>query len=263
MSISLQDKVAVITGASSGIGKETALAFAREKSTVVLASRNEQKLKELAEEIKNENANVLVIKTDVSKQEDIENLVKKTMDTYGKIDILVNNAGFGIHASVEDTPVKDMQDIVDTNFMGPYYAMRLVVPIMKKQGFGRIMNVSSVIGKRGIGFSSAYCASKFALIGLTESVQVELRNSPVKVSTICPGLTDTNFGFNMREPVRESKENTWANGVPALKVARAIVRCAKNPKREVYISWYDHAMVYVNALCPGFIEWILSIYRQK
>jgi len=263
MAYELKDKVVIITGASSGIGKATAWEFAREKAIVILASRKEEKLQELAEEIKKIGSQILVVKTDVSLSGEIEHLVNITLEKYGRIDILVNNAGFGNHSAVEDTPIQDMKDVLDTNLLGPFYAMRLVIPIMKKQGYGRIINISSVIGRRGIGFSGAYCASKFGLIGLTESTQVELRGSPVKICTVCPGLTDTDFGFNMREPVRQTKENVWAKGVPAKKVARVIVRCVKKPKREIYISWYDHAMVYVNALFPGFIEFILGIYRQK
>jgi short-subunit dehydrogenase len=217
----------------------------------------------LADEIKKNGTKVLIVKTDVSKQDDVGNLVNTTLNIYGRIDILVNNAGWGVHASVEDTPVKDMKDIFDTNFMGPFNAMKLILPIMKKQRSGHIMNVSSVIGRRGIGYSSAYCATKFALIGLTESLQVELRNTPVRASIICPGLTDTDFGVNMREPTKREKKNVWATGVPATKVANAIVRCAKKPKREVYISLQDRGIVFVNTLCPGFMEYVLSKYRRK
>ena len=263
MTNSLENKVVIVTGASSGIGKETALAFAKEKSIVVLASRNLDKLTPLADEIKKMGAKVLVVKTDVSNQDDIQNLVNTTLNMYGRIDILVNNAGWGIHASVEDTPVKDMKDIFDTNFMGPFYAMKLILPIMKKQSSGHIMNIASVIGRRGIGFSSAYCATKFALIGMTESLQVELRNTPIHASNICPGLTDTHFGVNMREPIYRNKKNVWKNGVPSSKVANAIVRCAKKPKREVYISLQDRGIVFVNTLCPGFMEFVLSKYRKK
>lgn len=263
MSISLENQIVIITGASSGIGKETAFAFARKKAKIVIAARREDKLKEIADEIQKSGGQVLIVKTDVAKFEDCENLIKTTLNKWGRIDILVNNAGWGVHASVEDTPIQDMKDIIDTNLMGPFYLMKLVLPIMKKQGSGHIINVSSVIGRRGIGMSSAYCTTKFALIGLTESLQVELRGTPVHASTICPGLTNTDFGNNMREPTQREKKNVWENGAPAIKVAQAIVRCAQKPKREVYITLRDHTMVLINALFPGFIECILAMYRKR
>ncbi len=263
MSYPIENKVVIITGASSGIGRETALAFAQEKAIVVLAARREDKLLEIASQIQNNGGQVLIVKTDVSKLTDVENLIKTTIDRFNRIDILVNNAGWGIHASVKDTPIQDMKDIFDTNLMGPFYTMKSVLPIMKNQKSGHIINVASVIGRRGMGMSGAYCSTKFALIGLTESLQVELHNKPIHASIVCPGLTNTDFGVNMREPVRTTKKNIWENGVPSAKVAHAIVRCAQKPKREVYITWYDHAMVYVNTLFPGFIEYLLTRYRGK
>ena len=266
MSINLENKVVIITGASSGIGKATALAFAKENASVVLAARREDRLQELVNEIQNTGGKALVVKTDISKAEEVENLIQKTLNKFGRIDILINNAGFGVIALVEETSIQDMRDIVDTNLMGPFYTMRLAIPLMKKQGYGHIINISSVIGRIGTRWNSAYCATKFGLIGLTESALVESIGTPIHVSTICPGLTDTEIGLVKRDPKNHIQNNIWAHGVSAEKVARKIVHCAKYPKSEVYISWKERFLIFINSLSPALILQLrifLYHYRNK
>ena len=258
----LKDKVIIITGASSGIGKETALVFAFAGAHVILVARREDKLQEVVAEIIRHGGHAWGIATDVADSTALEHMINKVMERYQRIDILVNNAGFGLLGSVEQTPLSEFRKIMETNLFGVFYLCQLVLPIMKKQGAGHIMNVASVIGRRATGNSSAYCASKFALIGLTESMQVEAIGTPIKISIINPGLTNTPFPSGMSNPANRNLGNSWSHGVSPVKVAKAILRCALHPRREIYITWYDRLLIIINSLSPGLITWLLSIYRK-
>jgi short-subunit dehydrogenase len=259
---SLKDKVVIITGASSGIGKETALLFALAGANVVLIARHEDKLQEVVSEIISYGGRAWGIVTDVADSTALEHMINKVIERYQQIDILVNNAGFGMLGSVEQTPLNEFRRIMETNLVGVFYLCQLVLPIMKKQGAGHIMNVASVIGRRATADSSAYCASKFGLIGFTESMQVEAIGTPVKISIINPGLTNTPFPRGMSNPANRNPGNSWSHGVSPVKVAKAILRCALHPRREVYITWYDRLLILINGLFPGLISSLLSLYRK-
>ena len=162
MGKNLSNSVAIITGASSGIGRETAILLAQKGVKVTLAARREKRLEEVAGIINRLESEALVIPTDVSSQTQVERMIEKTLERFGRIDILVNNAGFGQLASIEETSPDDMREIMDVNFMGTFYATKATLPQMRKQRSGHIINISSVAGKRGFPFLGAYCATKFA-----------------------------------------------------------------------------------------------------
>ena len=189
----LSGRVVIVTGASSGIGRETALSFAREKARVVLAARRKERLQSLEREIQALGTEAVSVPTDVAHREQVEAMVRQAVERFGRVDILVNNAGSGLFALVEETTPEDMEAILRVNFLGTFYGIRAVLPLMRRQGSGHIMNVSSIIGKRGAPVFGAYCASKFAMVGLSESLRVELRGSGIGVSVICPVGTATEF----------------------------------------------------------------------
>lgn len=188
----IKDKVIIITGASQGIGLETAKYLAQQGANVVLAARSIELIKKLESEIPNSFA----VKTDMSKFEDIQNLVKKTIEKYGKIDILINNAGRGMHGTVENLNLKHYSEIIDLNVHGVIHAMQAVIPQMRKQGKGMIINVSSALTKMYIPGLAAYSSTKYALNALSFIARQELEKDGIIVSVICPKMTETNFMKN-------------------------------------------------------------------
>ncbi len=224
--------VVIITGASSGIGRETALEFARHRARVVLAARREDRLQQLATEIAALGAESLVVPTDVSRTEDLDRLVQAALDRFGRIDVLVNNAGFGFSGTIEETTEADMREMMDTNYMAAFNLTRAVLPHMRKQRRGHIVNVASVVGKIAFPFHGAYSATKFAMIAMTEALRGELDGSGVTATAVLPASTRTEFF----EAQRTNDGHVSAPTGPqqnADVVARAIVRSVRKPVPEV------------------------------
>ncbi len=253
----LNGQVVIVTGASSGIGRQTALHFAREKAKVVLAARRQERLTALEHEIGALGSEAFSVPVDVAEREQVEAIVDRTVKRFGRIDILVNNAGVGLFASVEETSPEDMEEILRVNFLGPYYAIRAALPIMREQRSGHIINVSSIIGKRGVALYGAYCASKFALVGLSESLRLELNESAVAVSVVCPVGTATEFFQAAKDP-RGRRLGPKPPVQSADHVARAIIRCAKSPRPEVIVYPPARLLVVLNALSPRLGDWIMT-----
>ena len=188
----LRGTTVMITGATSGIGLETARAFARGHARVVVAGRREERLEQLVKEIESRGGEVLAVRTDVADAAQVERLVERAVERFGRIDTLVNNAGIGITARFDEQPLEDFRRVMEVNFWGAVHACRAVVPRMKAQPSGGvIINVSSILGKRGMPYETAYCASKFALAGFSEALRTEVMSSGIDVSTIFPGAVET------------------------------------------------------------------------
>ena len=167
----LNGAVVIITGASAGIGRETALEFARRGARLVLAARRADRLESAAAECRALGAEAVSVPADVAQREDLERIVQTAIDRFGRIDVLVNNAGFGFSGTIEETTDADMRELMDVNFMGAFMATKLVLPYMRKQRCGHIVNVSSVVGKIAFPFHGAYSATKFAVSGMTEALR--------------------------------------------------------------------------------------------
>jgi meso-butanediol dehydrogenase/(S,S)-butanediol dehydrogenase/diacetyl reductase len=194
----LEDKVAVITGASSGIGEATALLFAREGAKVVLGARRIEKLDDIVARIKGEGGEAIAKKTDVSVEQNIKDLIELAIKTYSQIDILVNNAGItGGIAALEEQNAEDWKDVYGTNVLSAVYAVKYVANYMMERKKGSIVNVSSVAGIRAGAGGNAYSASKAAIINFTQTAACDLGESNVRVNAICPGLIET----EMTKPV--------------------------------------------------------------
>jgi len=232
------EKVALVTGSSSGIGFETALALARENYFTFASMRNTDKAGKIQEIAKKENLNLEVIELDVDKEESIKSAVKKIQGQKGRIDVLVNNAGYGLFGCVEDISIEELKAQFETNFFGVVRLIQEISPIMRKMGSGIIVNVSSIAGKIGFPGTPAYISSKFALEGLSESMRYELSPFGIKTIIIEPGVIKTDFFSSMKvakgkpdSPYKEITEKVMNGvkmmsemGTPPDEVAKTIIK---------------------------------------
>lgn len=194
----LQGKIAVITGASSGIGRATALLFAREGAKVAVGARREEALRALAKEIETDGGLAIMKRTDVSKEQDVKELIQAALDSFGHVDILVNNAGIsGGLSSIEVQEEREWLDVYRTNVLGTVWGVKHVAKHMMERRKGSIVNVSSVAGIRSGAGGNAYSASKAAIINFTMTAACDLGGYNVRVNAVCPGLIET----EMTKPV--------------------------------------------------------------
>ncbi|MEG6567927.1 SDR family NAD(P)-dependent oxidoreductase [Thermoanaerobacterium saccharolyticum] len=190
--MTFQDKVVLITGAAGGIGKETAKSFAAEGAKLALVDLNMDALEKAAQDLNLQKENYLLICADVSKEEQVQQYVKKAKDHFGKIDVFFNNAGVeGKVAPITDYPSDSLDLIIDVNIKGVFYGLKYVLRVMKEQGFGSIINTSSIAGLKGMPNTSAYNASKAAVIALTKTAAVEYAGLGIRVNAVCPALVNT------------------------------------------------------------------------
>ena len=187
----LADKVAIVTGASRGIGRAISIALARQGATVVLAAREISKLQETAKTIDSNRGKSLIVTTDLLNEDSIKNLVHTTKDKFGSLDILINNAGVTHSAKFEETTTEDWQRCMQVNAAAPFILCREALPLLRKSTTSYIINISSVVGVKGYPLQSAYTASKHALRGMTISLAEELNGTNIRVHLICPGGVDT------------------------------------------------------------------------
>jgi len=251
-------KAVVITGASMGIGEALARAFAREDCKVVLSSRDPGRL-EAARARVGSAERTLAIACDVRNREEIDRLLSLTLHNFGRVDIWINNAGFGLLDSVAAMDMRACRDMFDTNLFGAIACMQAVIPVMKRQGGGMIINVSSVAGHIPLPYSAAYSATKFAMNAVGKGARMELRSSGVHVMTVCPGTIATNFTENAvkgKEPLRMRGPNR--GGMSAERVAAAVVSACGPEKREVIVPWQHHISVKFYQLFPWLVEWVMS-----
>jgi len=227
----LEGKVAVITGASSGLGLATAKLFASEGSKVVMAARDAGKLEEAAKEVKGEK---LLVAGDVSKATDVKRIFDSAVKKFSTVDIAINNAGHGIFGEVADFEEKDWDSVLDVNLKGVFLCSREAMKIMRKKKSGHIINISSTSGKRGYAEGGAYCASKFGVRGLSQALAEEGRKHDVRVSVICPGAIDTHF-FDRLDWGGERK-----NMLKPSEVAEVVLFVATRPQNV----WLDEVVVH-------------------
>ncbi|MCV0373731.1 MAG: SDR family oxidoreductase [Nitrosarchaeum sp.] len=197
-------KIALVTGSSSGIGFETALALARDGYHTFASMRDTSKSAKMIEISKKENLAIDIIELDVDKEESIVDAIKKIIKECGRIDVLVNNAGYGQFGCTEDVSIEEFRKQFETNFFSIVRIIQEVAPIMRKQKSGTIVNISSVAGRMGLPGSPAYISTKFALEGFTECVRYELGMFGIKTTLIEPGVVKTNFFDSMKIPESKS-----------------------------------------------------------
>lgn len=254
----LNEQVVVITGASSGIGRETALRLARDGAKVVVSARGEEALDSLISEINAAGGEAFSMPADVSRWDEVEALARDAREKYGRIDTWVNNAGVLLVGEFEKTDLDEARRVFDVNFWGEVHGMKAVLPIMREQGYGTIINITSVTAKRAFPLMSVYSASKWALNGLAEGIRAEIKDSNINICTIMPATIDTPLYDHAR-----SKEGVTPKAAPPIyppsEVANAIAECAVNPKREMFAGKLGAVMAASNILMPGVVDKLLGM----
>jgi short-subunit dehydrogenase len=252
------NRVVVITGASSGIGRCTALDVARNQGTVVLASRQEKALKELAYECESLGGSALVVPTDVTDEKAVQRLARKAYHRFGRIDCWVNNAAVTLFAKFEEAPADAYRKVIETNLFGYIHGARAVLPYFREQGQGVMINVSSMVGKVGSPYVSAYTTSKFAITGWAESLRMELEDAPgIHVCTVLPASIDT--------PLFQHAANYSGRAVKPIPpvytaemVAQAILGCMVHPQREIFVGKSGAGLAGLRTLAPALAERMMA-----
>jgi NAD(P)-dependent dehydrogenase (short-subunit alcohol dehydrogenase family) len=243
--MNIPGSIVIITGASSGIGATTARELAGQGATVVLAARRAEQLQALVAEIEGTGGRALAVPTNIARREEIDRLVQTTIETYGRIDVLINNAGISEGSSVITSADTDLERIVTVNLLAPARCIQAVVPQMRAQGGGVIINIGSVAGE--IGTSGLYSATKFGLRGLSDSLRRELHQYNIAVVLIAPGYIRTPMTQGVKVPMPGPEA-----------VARVVSAAIHRPRRKIIIPWYYRPLAYTAKLMPWLVDWITS-----
>ncbi len=258
-----EGKVVLITGASSGIGRATAIEFAREGASTVLVSRSREKLQKVAEEISKFNSDVLVVPTDVSSPEQVSNMVDEVVSHFGGIDVLFNNAGTSYVGAIEDKGfLSNAKKMMDADYFGTVNVTTEVLPVMRRQGLGHIMNMSSVVGKKAFPHFGGYSAAMHAISGFTDALRQELRGSGINVSTIHPALTQTplldNVGpEDMPPPFRR------LTPIPVESVAKAVLDGIEHNRARIVVPFQPRFLFLADMLSPRIGDLAVRLLQNK
>ena len=264
---SLKNKVVVITGASSGIGRAAAFAFAGEGCSVVISARTKKNLDETETELKKISTNILSVETDVSKEEDCKRLMKETVKHFGQIDVLVNNAGVSMRAVFNDADLSVLKKLMEINFWGTVYCTKYALPeILKTKGV--VVGVSSIAGFKGLPGRTGYSASKFAMHGFLESLRIENRKTGIHVMLLCPGYTES----NIRNTALNKNGNAQGNSpleekklMSADAVAQYLIYGIKRKRNTVILTLQGKAVTLLNKFFPKFIDKLVykTVAKEK
>ena len=230
MENNIEDKVVVITGASSGIGEATAIMLAERGAKVVLGARGLNRLRALARRIEATGGEVAYAQTDVRRREELTSLVSLALDRYGQLDVLINNAGVMPVSPLDDLRVEDWENMIDINVKGVLYGIAAALPVFRKQGFGHFVNTASTAGHKTVPNQSVYSATKFAVRAISEGLRMEA-GEKLRVTIISPGFVNTSFAEGVTNPeVKTQLENARDKfALPPEAIARAIVFAIEQP----------------------------------
>lgn len=254
-----KEKVIIVTGSSSGIGRATSLVLAQYGSKVVLASRTIDKLISLKEEITSKGGQAIVIQTDIFSPIDTNKMIQETVIKWGRIDILIACAGQYVQDITNELDIKKYQQSMDINFFGTLYSIKSSLPIMKRQRSGHIVIINSLDAKKGIVGDGPYVSSKAALDGFGDVLRQEMKPFNIKVTSIFPGRVNTPMIENINVPPISKK-------IPPEKVAKAILKAIKRNKASLIVPSTFFMISILNYLMPHFSDWayrILKIHGQK
>jgi short-subunit dehydrogenase len=251
-------KIVVVTGASMGIGEAIAKIFADHGASVVMLSRDAGRV-EAARGRVDHGERTLAMACDVRHREDVDRVIGLTLHHFPRIDVWVNNAGHGLLDSVAQMDMAACREMFETNLFGAVAAMQAVIPVMRQQGGGSIINISSVAGHIPLPFHAAYSATKFALNAMGKAAGVELKKDGIHVLTVCPGYVRTAFGENaIRGNELKRVRPGTARGISAERVARATLNGYRKQKREVIVPWTMYVPVKIYQHFPGLVEWAMG-----
>ncbi|WOV93525.1 MAG: SDR family NAD(P)-dependent oxidoreductase [Candidatus Nitrosoabyssus spongiisocia] len=246
-------KVVVITGASTGIGRAAAINFSHRGANLVLVSRNKDALEKVKPNL-SDTADVLLIPCDVSDNNQVIDMAKKTLKHFGRIDILVNNAGFAILSTITNQKISDIESQMKTNYFGMIYCIKQFLPVMLERNSGHIVNVASVAGSFGLAQIAPYCASKYAMLGFSEGLKQELYNTNVDVTVVSPMMTKTNF-FDHPSFVNMHKYSPMT--LTPEQVARVIIRASGSSRLEIIVPSYVRIVIWLKQTFPFIINPII------
>ena len=251
----LAGKVAVITGASMGIGEAIAKLFAENGARVVLLSRDSGRAEAARARI-GFAGQTMALACDVRHREEIDRAIGLTLHHFQRIDIWVNNVGRGILTSLVGVTMADVREVFETNLFGAIEGMKAIIPIMKQQGGGAIINISSVAGHIPLPFHAIYSGTKFAMNAIGKAARIELAGAGINVLTVCPGYVRTDFGVNaIKGEDYKAVRPKSVRGISVERVAQATLRGYLKGKREVVVPWFMHPVIKLYQLFPGVVEW--------
>ncbi|MCO5195411.1 MAG: SDR family NAD(P)-dependent oxidoreductase [Anaerolineae bacterium] len=253
--------VVVVTGASAGIGRATATVLAEKGAHVVVVARRAERLETLVAELASFPGERLALAGDLSDTAFCQAVVEQTVAHFGRIDILINNAGLGHKSYLADLPLEHARAILDVNVLAVLATSQAAIPHMRRQGRGQIINISSILSARPLPNTAFYSASKSMVTALTRGLRMELRNSPIVVTTIYPGTTQTEFHDSALGG--DGTGNVAVTRVSAEKVARKIVNAVEKGRTEVTITPLDWAFVHLNRLFPRLGDWVVGLFLVK
>ncbi len=250
------NKVAIVTGASSGIGRATALALAKQGALVALAARRGEVLIELVEEINTQGGKALAVPMDVTVREQVEQMVRKVLDHWGRVDILVSNAGEYIQRPIVDLEPAEIQRSFDVNFFGGIYCVKALLPHMLQRKSGHIVFVTSMDGKIGLPGDAPYVSAKFALTGFGEVLRQELRDSGISVTNVLPGRVDTAMIDHLRF--------SWISPkISPESVALAIMDGIRKRKPIVIVPPQAKLLYYINVFAPSLSDRLARYFHLE
>ena len=257
-----KNKVVLITGASSGIGKQTAIEFAKLGSSIILVARRKNKLEQVENELKQFNVNTLVCACDVSKKDQVEELSKIVLQKFDSIDILVNNAGFAIYGLVSDLSINEIESQMETNYFGMIYCVKNFLPLMLKKKSGHIVNVASVGASFSVPGVSSYCATKFAMLGFSEGLKHELYGTGVGLTVVSPIMVRTPL-FEHPSFTNFSKFSTGVS-LSSETVAKTIIKASNSSRLEIVVPSVVRAVIWFKQTFPFLINPIIGrIFRKQ
>lgn len=258
----LSGRVVAITGASSGIGAAIARRAAVEGAAVAVCARRSDRLDALVSELELGGGHALAVPGDVTDQEDMRAFVDRTLAGFGRLDIMVCNAGIGYHGPFETTPKVAMERLVDVNLMGTFYAAQAALVAMRDRGQGHIIVVSSIVGRRGVGGSAVYSATKAAQIAFVESLRSDCVGTHIQASAVLPISTATEFRDAIARDFGHAVKGVGPRQSADV-VAQAVIRCMLSPRAEVYPYRVAWLLSVLNVLAPGLTDRIVRRFRRE
>jgi short-subunit dehydrogenase len=258
-----EDKVVLITGASGGIGKASAIDFAKEGAKLALVSRSKEKLEKVAQEIKQYTDEVIVIPTDVSNQVEVNNMISEIINRFGTIDYLFNNAGSSYVGGVEKSDyVENVKKMFEVDYLGTVYVTKAVLPHMRNQGSGHIMNMSSVVGRKAFPKFGGYSSIMHALSGFSDSLRQELRGTGINVSIIHPALTQTNLLDHINP---EDMPPPFKNMTPMKveKVSKAVLDGFHYNHTRIVVPFQPKLLLFWDAVSPAIGDLFVRLFSKR